>query len=195
VDTHAIEVGAAALAAAFISGLGGAYLGAWKTTSHDRIERARTRRIEAADTLVAAWATALFAINAVIEDLERLEEQGDYSTGELPRAILAPLHELVNAAVKASVRLDLLFGANSLPASNTNAVRDQTRAAITALELADTGEARRRFDDASLSQAWLVNTAAEAIASTGTKRDAARKLKAMLDEPEADPVNRHSAAR
>jgi hypothetical protein len=183
VDTHAIEVGAAAVIAAVLSGFGGAYLGARLTTRHDRRERARTRRIEAADDLVQAWATALFAIDAGINELE--------STGNPPApAAILEMRLLINAAVKLSVRFDLLFVAISLASKNEDAVRDHARAAVAAVEAGDADEARRRHAAASISQAWLVNTAAEAIESTGTRRDVARQLQDVLKEPEANPEHR-----
>jgi hypothetical protein len=175
-DTHAIEVGAGALVIAAASGFGGAYVGARTTARNDRIERARTRRIEAADDLVQAWATALFAIDEAINQLP--------APGGQPR--VPQLLKLVNDAVKLSVRLDLLFTAISLPAQHTNEVRDHARAAIAAIERGDANEARRAHAGASLSLGWLVNTAAEAIESTGTRRDAARSLKEMLKDPEAN---------
>ncbi len=105
-------------------------------------------------------------------------------------ARIAELHELINAAVTLSVRVDLLFSAISLASRNEDALRDQARAAVVALLDGDVNEARRLHGAASRRQAWLVNTAAEAIESTGTRRDFARRFKAVLKSPEADPANR-----
>jgi hypothetical protein len=111
VDIHAIEVGVGALVVAAASGFGGAYLGAWTTTKHDRIERARTQRIEAADDLVQTWATALFAIDAALTEVEM-------PTGRVPERI-PEARDYVNAAVKSSVRVDLLFGSTGYAAVKT----------------------------------------------------------------------------
>jgi len=67
---------------------------------------------------------------------------------------------LINTAVTLSVRVDLLFGITNLLASNQNAGRDWTRAAVAALEASDVHEARPHHAAASLSQTRLVNTAA-----------------------------------
>lgn len=105
-------------------------------------------------------------------------------------AMIARAHDEVTAAVKSSVRVDLLFAAISPTASNTNAVRDQAREAIHAIEQDDPNLARRHHLDASLSQSYLVNVAGEAIQSTGTRRDIARKFKGVRKLPDADPKNR-----
>jgi GTP1/Obg family GTP-binding protein len=180
-DRHAIEVGVGALAIAAASGFGGAYLGAWTTARHDRTERARARRIEAADELVQAWSSALFALDTAINQLKLSH---DLFPG------VSRLHELINTAVTLSVRVDLLFGTVSLTSRNENAVRDHARAAVAAIERDDPEEARKQQGDAAESLAWLVNTAAEAIESTGTRRDFARRLKEVQRESGADPVLR-----
>ena len=182
-DAHTIEVGAGALAIAVGSGFGGAYLGARMTTSHDRIERARTRRIEAADDLVQAWGAALFAIDAAIN------EAATPARGQLPSRI-AEARNLINSAVNLSTRLDLLLGAISLASRNEDAIRDHARASVAAAEKRDVVEARKRHGAASVSLAWLVNTAAEAIASTGTRHDPAKRFKEVRRESEADPTQR-----
>jgi len=92
--------------------------------------------------------------------------------------------------VRLSVRVDLLFTTVSPTASNANAVRDETRAAIQALRDGDPKLARRHHLDASLHQAWLVNAAGEAIDSTGTKHDAARQFKELRDGTDLDPDQR-----
>ncbi len=178
-DVHAVEVLVGAVIVAAGSGFGGVWFGARTTTRHDRIERARSRRIAAADDLVRAWATALFAIDAAIRELET-------PTGVLPVKI-AQAHDDVTTAVKLSVRVDLLFGTTSLTSAHTNAVRDEAREAIHAIETGDVNAARQNHGDASMSHAWLVIAAAEAIQSTGEKSDVARTFKAVLEEPEIDP--------
>jgi hypothetical protein len=189
VDTHTIEVGVAALVIAAASGFGGAYLGAWTTARHDRIEQARTRRIEAAEDLVKAWAAVLFAIDAGIQEFGAPIGLGpDRATKKLARIV--EVQELITAAVTLSIRVDLLFSATSLAAKNEDALRDQTRAALEALMDGDLARASRLHAAASISQVWLVNTAAEAIQSTGTRRDFARSFKAVPKEPAADPANR-----
>ena len=187
-DAHAVEAVVAALAAAGVSGFAGIYLGAWKTTRHDRVERARARRIDTADELVQAWATALFTIDGAILELARP------AAGDLP-ARIAQAHEDVSTAVKSSVRADLLFGTQSLVAKNTNAVRDETRSSIHAIEQGEAHRARQLHGDASLSQSWLVVAAAAAIQSTGEKGDVARRFETALNEPEIDPSIRDSRRR
>ena len=185
-DTHTIEVGAAAVGAAVLSGFGGAYLGARMTTRHDRIERARARRIEAADDLVQAWPSALFVIEALIGQIKSARpETTPMRSYSVPEA-----YDLINTAVSLSTRLDLLLGAVSLASRNEDAVRDQARAAVAAILEGDLEEARRQHAAASLSLAWLVNTAGGAIASTGTKKDEARRFREVPNEPDADPSRR-----
>jgi ABC-type arginine transport system permease subunit len=186
VDSQAVAVGISAVAAALLSGFAGAYLGAWKTTRHDRVERARTRRIEAADDLVQAWATALFGIDAAITALLTGFD------GFPALAVEAQRH--VNVAIKSSVRVDLLFGVIGLAASNSNAVRDGTRGALHAVQRGDADTARQHHAAASLSLAYLVNLLADEIESTGTRRDLARKFKTIHHEPEANPANRATSS-
>ena len=189
-DTHAIEVGVGAVVLAGASGFFGAYLGAWTTARSDRIERARTRRIEAVDELVAAWTAVLFALDTAIQELEAL------ATGEPnPAARMTSrrneLADLITAAVTLSVRVDLLFGAASLPSRNGYALRDQARSTLNALKDGDAVKARELHWAASVSLTWLVNTATDAIESTGTRSDWVRTAKkAMRELPESDPDNR-----
>ncbi|HEU5214908.1 MAG TPA: hypothetical protein VFU30_05155 [Gaiellaceae bacterium] len=188
-DAHAIEVGAGALVIAAASGFAGAYLGAWTTARHDRIERARTRRIEAADDLVQAWAAVLFALDEAIQKFTAPIGLGpDRVTIKLD--LITNLQQLITAAVTLSIRVDLLFSSIGLAAKNEDALRDQSRAAVGALLDGNFDEARRLHAAAAMSQAWLVNTLAEAIDATGTRRDVARQLRDVSKEPESDPANR-----
>jgi hypothetical protein len=149
------------------------------TTRHDRAERLRARRIDAADEMLQEWATALFAIDTAINELQT-------PSGKL-ESLVATARDHVNAAVKLSVRVDLLFTVIGPTASNTTAVRDQARLALEAIEQGDANRARQFHGDSSLSQSWLVNAAGEAINSTGTRRDAADEFKAALETPEIHP--------
>ena len=78
-------------------------------------------------------------------------------------------------------------------ADNANAVRDEARRAIYAIKAGDARTARHHHQEASLHQAWLVNAAGEAINSTGTKHDAARRFKELRSEPHLDPKARLEA--
>ena len=189
------EVGtiATAVTASLLSGFAGAYLGAWITTKHDRTERLRALRIDAADDLVQAWATALFAIDSAIRDRE---EPRTGSVDQKARALAAKIseaHELVNKAVTLSVRVDLLFASTSPTSTNTNAVRDEARQSLHALEQGEVQQARKWHGQASLSHAYLVVAAGEAISSTGTRRDAARDYGTALAVPEIHPEVRAAA--
>jgi hypothetical protein len=179
VDTHAVEVAVGAVVVAGGSGFLGAYISARKTAKHDRIERTRTRRIEAADHLVQAWAKALFSVGGLFRWEGGLPGNFDRHIAEADADI--------NAAVMSSVRVDLLFGILGLIAKNANALRDEARAAIRSVQDGDFPKARAHHEAASLAQTYLVSTLSEAIESTGTRSDPARKFKTVLDEPDADP--------
>jgi hypothetical protein len=182
----------AAIAAALLSGFGGAYLGAWITTRHDRIERLRALRTSAADDAVQAWSAALFAIDAASmlhEDrsLTNVDMKRDAVRGKIAEA-----HQLVNHAVTLSVRIYLLFTSISVTARNADAVLDEARQALIQLKKGNAQEARRLHDEASVSQYYLVLAAGEAIASTGTKRDVARDFKIAL---KVDDIHPHIRVR
>lgn len=158
---------AIAILAAVPSGFLGAWFGAWQQTRHDRIERLRDRRIDAADALVQAWPTALFAIDGAIDEPDASASQ----------ALIAQARRQVNEAVRLSVRVDLLFGSMSLTSSITNVVRDEARHALHALERGDINAARQHHSEASLVHAYLVIVAGAEIERTGKTRMARRRHK------------------
>lgn len=183
---HAIEAALALVATAGISGLGGVVWGARITTRHDRAERKRDKRLAAAVELGKAWATALFAIDNAIT----VRELG--CDDETVAAAILHAHRDVSNAVTSSILVDLLFGTTSWSSANTNAVRDDAREALHALQNDDAQAARRHHFAASASQSYLVIVLAEAIESTGTKSDVARTFHEALKVPDIDPARRRS---
>jgi hypothetical protein len=179
-----METALIALAAAALSGFGGAMWGARIANRHDRIERLRARRIDAADEMLQEWALALFAIDAAINELET-------PAGQIAERVETAVQH-VNTAIRLSVRVDLLFTIVGATAANANAVRDEARHAILSIRNSDAKEARRHHGEASLHQAWLVNAAGEAISSTGTKHDDARRFTELRSETDLHPAARIS---
>lgn len=174
-----------AILAAVPSGFLGAWFGAWQQTRHDRIERLRDRRIDAADTLVQAWPTALFAVDRAITESEASARQRS----------IAEAHRHVNDAVRVSVRVDLVFGSTSLTSSITNVVRDEARQALQMLEQGDAVSARQHHGEASLVHSYLVIVAGAEIERTGKTRVARRRhrdykalkeLEQVFEPPEVD---------
>jgi len=184
---HAIEAALALIATAGLSGLGGVVWGARITTHHDRAERKRDKRVAAAIELGKAWATALFAIDTAISVCELGCDDDTVA------ALIFQAHRDVSNAVTSSIPVDLLFGTTSWSSANTNAVRDDAREALHALQNNDARAARRHHLAASASQSYLVIVLAEAIESTGTKSDVARTFHEALKVPEIDPARRPSA--
>jgi hypothetical protein len=184
---------AIAILAAVPSGFLGAWFGAWQQTRHDRIERLRDRRIDAADGLLQAWPTALFAIDGAIDERDARVRQ----------AMISQARGQVNDAVRLSVRVDLVFGSTSLTSSITNVVRDEARDALRALEQGDTIAARQHHLEASHVHAYLVIVAGAEIERTGKTRlarrrhkdyKALRELEAVFKPPEID-VDRIEGSR
>jgi len=80
----------------------------------------------------------------------------------------------------------------SLASTNANVVRDRARASVDAAEHGDPASARHELEQAAGHLAWLVNTLGEAIHSTGTRHDVARRFKELRSEPYTHPDVRSS---
>lgn len=188
-ETHAIETALAVLAGSALSGLGGVILGARITTRSHRTELQRERRVSAAIELGRSWAAALFAIDEAISAREL-----DCDLEAVTVLILAA-HRQINDAVTTSLPVDLLFGTTSWSSANTNAVRNEAREALRALQNDEVQAARRLHLDASLSQSYLIVALSEAIESTGSRGDMARTFREALDVRELDPTQRRRYER
>jgi hypothetical protein len=175
----------AVVAAALLSGLAGAWLGAWTQTRHDRRERLRDRRIAAADDLTQAWGRALFVVDMAIDSAPAGQPTNEPT--------LDLLNAEINKAVMLSARVDLLFDARSVTSQNSNALMRQLRLAVQSLRDGDSQTARRHQLNAGESMGWLVTAAAQAIASTGRRTDALRTINKALDEADIDPAKREGS--
>lgn len=171
-----------ALAASAATGFLGAWLGAWLQIRHDRKERLRARRIDAADELAVALSDALLALSDAINL---------YELGKDEEAASLDIEGLISAAVTKSSRADLLFVSSSLTSTNSARIFRELRRSLHLAQQGNIQQARKLHGEASMTMAWLTYAASDAIRTTGTRRDRFRDLRKLEKQaPQVDPANR-----
>jgi hypothetical protein len=161
-----VELGAvlAAVIAAAASGFFGAWWGTRTQIRHDRIERLRGRRTDAAAALIKAWTDALFAVDQLYERVD----EGETAPAEL----LAPASDAITEAVKHQTLFELLFDPDSPATTSSTLLRHTLRNEVDLLGKGFVNEARyNHLNEASPHMDSLIRHASSAIARTGSADD------------------------
>ncbi len=154
----------AAVIAAGASGFLGVWWGSRTQTRHDRIERLKGRRTDAAAALIEAWTDALFEVDRLYEHVDQ---------GETPAAeLLVPASEAITEGVRRQSRFELLFGPDSPATESSSLLRQTLRKEVDLLGKGFANEARYdHLHEASPHIDSLIRQASSAIARTGTADD------------------------
>jgi hypothetical protein len=202
----------AAIGIALVSGFGGALVTGYFTTRHDRRERFRALRVEAATACIRACAETLlqlsratktidYAVQAIKDGKSTPEEAGDRMKTEHDRLIA-----LLGEARAKRVLVDLLFGVDSPVAVASSDTFQEAFWGVGALAPPgrDTKTADEHHMAASVDMETLSRQATAAILRTGTWTDylsrtqrflrlirvrhPARETAVYEDEPGDDPA-------